>query len=73
MTGHLLQHVGLAKEGHHEQLLLLHVQPRTAVHISIQVHPASTAPHGGRYETTNAIGTAATVQVKDVAITMHNW
>ncbi len=46
MTGHLLQHVGLAKEGHHEQLLLLHVQPRTAVHVSIQVHPVSTDPHG---------------------------
>ena len=73
MTRHLLQHVGLAKEGHHEQLLLLHVQPRTAVHISIQMHPASTHPHGGLTEKTNESGTAATVQVQDITITMHKW
>ncbi len=71
MTSHLLQHVGLAKEGHHEQLLLLHVQPRAAVHISIQVYPASTDPHGRLEETMNTTGTAATVQVQDITITTH--
>ena len=64
MTGHLLQHVGLAKESHHEQLLLLHVQPRTAVYVPIQVHPASTDPHGRLEETMSTTGTPATVQVQ---------
>ena len=73
MTGHLLQHVGLAKECHHEQLLLLHVQPRTAVHVSIQVHPASTHPHGRLEDTMDTTGTAATVQIQDVTVTLHKW
>jgi len=70
MTRHLLQHVGLAKEGHHEQLLLLHVQPRAAVHVSIQVHSASTHSHGRLEETMNTTGTAATIKVQDI-VSMH--
>lgn len=40
MAGHLLQHVGLTQEGHHQYLLLLHAQPRATVHIPIQMDPA---------------------------------